>query len=62
MVIIGSFGVSIKDKTLPHHPQVCTMNMLIMMLADWAYIEQVCSLRSCNWSSIGKTSTGCNLT
>ncbi len=34
-----SFGESIEGKSLQHHPQVCTINVLEIIFGPWAYIE-----------------------
>jgi hypothetical protein len=33
------FEVAVEDKSLQHHPQVCTMKVLEIMFSTWAYIE-----------------------
>ena len=37
-----SFDVAVEDKSLQHHPQVCTMDVLEIMFSAWAYIEVTC--------------------
>jgi len=37
-----SFEVAVEDKSLWHHHQVCTMNVLEITFSAWAYIEVTC--------------------
>jgi hypothetical protein len=39
-----SIGVSVEGKSLQHHPQVCTINVLEIMFGTRAYIEITCSI------------------
>jgi hypothetical protein len=34
--------VAVEDKSLQHHHQVCTMDVLEIMFSAWAYIEVTC--------------------
>jgi len=39
-----SFEVAVEDKSLQHHPQVCTMNVLEIKFSTWAFIETTLSV------------------
>ncbi len=36
------FEVAVEDKSLQHHPQVCTMKVQEIMYSTWAFIEMTC--------------------